>query len=96
MQHSTAGDATTPVTSCTVTLTGNYPAANAYTVRLGDLQRSAIRILTTASRAAWFQQPAQSRKVRGISVGSYTKGFKDLDPTVASAKSRADQPRRKH
>ncbi|MET8137709.1 glycoside hydrolase family 3 N-terminal domain-containing protein [Streptomyces sp. NPDC005251] len=96
VQHATAGDTTSPVTSYTVTLTGNYPAAKAYTMRLGDLQRSAIRILTTASRTSSFQQLARSQNVRGISVSSYTRQFKDLDPTVISTKSRVDQPHHKH
>ncbi|MFD7198768.1 glycoside hydrolase family 3 N-terminal domain-containing protein [Streptomyces sp. NPDC059893] len=95
VQHSTAGDSTSPVTSYTVTLTGNYPAAGAYTMRLGDLQRSAIRILTTASKTASFEQLAQSQKVRGIAVGSYTDQFKNLDPTVTSVNGRVQQPHHK-
>ncbi|MEV8036882.1 glycoside hydrolase family 3 N-terminal domain-containing protein [Streptomyces sp. NPDC086182] len=96
VQHATAGDTANPVTAYTVTLTGNYPAAGAYTMRLGDLQRSAIRILTTASRTTSFQQLARSRNVGGISVGSYTRQFKYLDPMVTSTRSRVDQPHHKH
>ncbi|MGW7613157.1 glycoside hydrolase family 3 protein [Streptomyces sp. NPDC054766] len=96
VQHATAGDTASPVTAYTVTLTGNYPAASAYTMRLGDLQRSAIRILTMASRTTSFQQLARSHDVGGISVGSYTRQFKDLDPAVTSTKSRVDQSHHKH
>ncbi|WP_406835662.1 glycoside hydrolase family 3 protein [Streptomyces sp. AHU1] len=94
VRHVTAGDGASPVSSYTVTLTGDHRAADAYTMRLGDLQRSAIRILTTASRTTAFQQLARSRKVRGIEVGPYTGRFKDLDPIVTSVKSRVDRPHR--
>jgi beta-glucosidase len=87
IQHATAGDATTPVTAYTITLTGNYPAQG-YPMRLGDLQRSAIRILTTATRTESFQQLAQQQNVKGIEASSYTAQFNNLDPTVTSTNSR--------
>ncbi len=90
--HATAGDATTPVTAYTVTLTGNYPAVG-YPMRLGDLQRSAIRVLTTASRTESFQQLAQEQGVKGIKVGPYGKLFTNLDPTVTSSRGEVRNPR---
>jgi beta-glucosidase len=88
VQHATPGDASTPVTAYTVDLTGNYPATAAYTMRLGDLQRSAVRVLTTATTTASFQQLAQQQGVKGIKVGSYTARFHDLDPAVTSTTGR--------
>lgn len=91
--HATAGDTTTPVTAYTVTLTGNYPAAG-YPMRVGDLQRSAIRILTTASRTESFQQLAQEQGVKGIKVGPYGNLFTTtLDPTITSTKGNVKNPR---
>ncbi|WP_329454523.1 hypothetical protein [Streptomyces sp. NBC_01497] len=57
-------------------------------MRLVDLQRSAIRLLTTASRTESFQQLAQQHGVKGIKVGPYGKLFTDLDPTLTSSKGR--------
>ncbi|MFJ9041592.1 glycoside hydrolase family 3 protein [Streptomyces sp. NPDC102406] len=91
-----ASGTTGPVTAYTVTLTGDYPAATRHTMRLGDLQRSAVRILTTASRTSAFGQLAADRHIRGISVGSYTKRFKHLDPVVTFSKSRVVRPPRTH
>ncbi|MER6702798.1 beta-glucosidase [Streptomyces fumanus] len=96
VRYATPGDATTPVVSYTVSLAGDYPADSSYTMRLGDLQRSAARILTTASKSSSFQQLAAERKVEGISVGSYTEQFRNLDPVVESTKSRVQEPRRGH
>ncbi|KUN29683.1 hypothetical protein AQJ23_02695 [Streptomyces antibioticus] len=96
VQYATAGDATTPVVSYTVNLSGTYPAENTYTMRLGDLQRSAVRILTTASNTSSFQQLAKKQKVKGISVGSYTEQFRNLDPIVESSKSRIQEPHHRH
>lgn len=93
VQYATPGDASTPVMSYKVSLSGTYPADNSYTMRLGDLQRSAVRILTTASKSSSFQQLARSQKVKGISVGSYTEQFRNLDPVVESSKSRVQEPR---
>lgn len=96
VQYATPGDATSAVTSYKVNLTGNYPAADAYTMRLGDLQRSAIRILTTASKTESFQQLAKQQGVKGISVGSYTGQFKNLDPAVTTSKGRVSKAPGKH
>ncbi|SEN94557.1 glycoside hydrolase family 3 protein [Actinacidiphila rubida] len=93
VQHATPGDAASPVTAYTVNLKGGYPAAAAYTMRLGDLQRSAIRVLTTATTTASFQQLAQQQGVKGIAVGSYTARFHDLDPAVTSTNSRITRGR---
>lgn len=86
VQHATPGDATSPVTAYTVVLSGNYPAQG-FPMRLGDLQRSATRILTTASQAESFAQLAKEQGVKGITVPSYTKQFKKLDPAVTSTKA---------
>ncbi|MFF7363750.1 glycoside hydrolase family 3 N-terminal domain-containing protein [Streptomyces sp. NPDC008125] len=91
--HTAADDATGPVISYRITLTGDYPAPDGWTMRLGDLQRSAARILTTASRTSSFQQLAASQSVRGISVGPYTRQFGNLDPAVTSSKGRVQNPR---
>ena len=56
--HTNPADSTSPVTAYTVTLTGNYPAS--YDMRLGDLQRSAMRILTAAMHSEPFAQLATS------------------------------------
>ncbi|WP_413755614.1 glycoside hydrolase family 3 N-terminal domain-containing protein [Streptomyces sp. MMBL 11-3] len=96
VRYATSGDATTPVVSYKVSLVGDYPADDSYTMRLGDLQRSAVRILTTASKTSAFQQLAAAQRVKGISVGSYTEQFKDLDPVVESSKSRVQEPHRGH
>ncbi|MBO1330461.1 glycoside hydrolase family 3 protein [Streptomyces sp. VRA16 Mangrove soil] len=96
VQYATPGDAATPVVGYKVSLAGSYPADTSYTMRLGDLQRSAIRILTTASKSSSFQQLATKQKVKGISVGSYTEQFKNLDPVVQSSKNRVQEPHRGH
>lgn len=75
--YATDGDATTPVVSYKVTLKGNYPVTG-YTMRLGDLQRSATRILNIAMQTAQFKQLAGIQGVTGITVGSYTAQFDDL------------------
>jgi beta-glucosidase-like glycosyl hydrolase len=77
VQHQDPADATSPVVAYTVTVTGNYPATG-YNLRLGDLQRSASRILATASQTAGFQQLAEAKGVSGISVKPYTAQFSDL------------------
>lgn len=53
--HATPGDATSAVTAYTVVIKGNYPAS--YDMRLGDLQRSAMRILNIAMQSAPFGEP---------------------------------------
>jgi hypothetical protein len=82
----TPGDAASPVIAYTVVLKGEYPAG--YDLRLGDLQRSAIHILTIAMRSLPFQQLATIQKVRGIEVGPYTSQFRHLEQFVTVEKSR--------
>lgn len=84
--HQTPGDATSPVTAYTVVLSGTYPAS--YDMRLGDLQRSATRILTTAMRSLPFQQLASVHGVPSITVVPYTSRFHDLQPFVTVQKGR--------
>ncbi|WP_213815455.1 glycoside hydrolase family 3 N-terminal domain-containing protein [Glaciihabitans sp. dw_435] len=75
--HQTAGDATSPVVSYTVTIRGDYPAGG-YPLRLGDLQRSAIHVINVAMQSAGFQELASIQGVSGISVGSYSAQFRHL------------------
>lgn len=58
--HATPGDGTTPVTAYTVVVKGNYTATS-YPMRLGDLQRSAMRILNVVSQSAPFAQLAKNQ-----------------------------------
>ncbi|MET7527234.1 glycoside hydrolase family 3 C-terminal domain-containing protein [Streptomyces sp900116325] len=83
IQHATAGDDSSPVVAYTVALKGDYPAQG-YPLRLGDLQRSAIRVLTTASQSSSFQELASLNGVKGIKVGPYTSQFKNLEPAVTA------------
>ncbi len=84
--HATPGDDTTPVTAYTVVMTGNYPTS--YDMRLGDLQRSAMRILNVAMQSAPFDQLASLQGVNGITVGSYTSQFHNLQPVVTTTKGK--------
>jgi len=84
--HQTPGDASSPVTAYTVVLSGTYPAS--YAMRLGDLQRSATRILTIAMQSLPFQQLASIQGVPAIKVGPYTNQFHHLPPFVTVHKSR--------
>ncbi|MET8274928.1 MULTISPECIES: glycoside hydrolase family 3 protein [unclassified Streptomyces] len=83
VQHATAGDDSSPVVAYTVALKGDYPAQG-YPLRLGDLQRSAIRVLTTASQSSSFQELASLNGVKGIKVGPYTSQFNNLEPAVTT------------
>lgn len=83
IQHATAGDDSSPVVAYTVALKGDYPAQG-YPLRLGDLQRSAIRVLTTASQSSSFQELASLNGVKGIKVGPYTSQFESLEPAVTA------------
>ncbi|TXS39098.1 glycoside hydrolase family 3 protein [Streptomyces sp. OR43] len=83
VQHATAGDVNSPVVAYTVALKGDYPAQG-YPLRLGDLQRSAIRVLTTASQSSSFEELAGLNGVKGIKVGPYTSQFKNLEPAVTA------------
>ncbi|RKS75505.1 beta-glucosidase [Motilibacter peucedani] len=83
--HATPGDDASPVTAYTVVLKGSYPAS--YDLRLGDLQRSASRILAVVAQSLPFQQLAGIQGVQGISVGSWTSRFHGLDEFVSVDKS---------
>ena len=72
--HATPGDATSPVIAYTVTLKGEYRVD----MRLGDLQRSAMHILTVAMQSEPFAQLAAQQGVSGIHVGPYADRFGDL------------------
>ena len=91
--HATPGDDTTPVTAYTVVMTGDYPTS--YDMRLGDLQRSAMRILNVAMQSAPFDQLASLQGVHGIKVGSYTGQFRHLDQPVTVSKGKV-RPGRGH
>ncbi len=84
--HATPGDDTSPVTAYTVVMTGNYPTS--YDMRLGDVQRSAMRILTIAMQSAPFDELASLQGVHGIHVRPYTRQFHHLDQPVAVDKGR--------
>ena len=81
-QYQTAGDSSTPVIAYTITMKGHYPEP--FTLRLGDLQRSAIRILTVATKATPFAQLATLQHVTGIHVGPYSKQAGTLRNIVTS------------
>ena len=83
--HTNPADSTSPVTAYTVTLTGNYPAS--YDMRLGDLQRSAMRILTAAMHSEPFAQLATAQGVSGINVGPYENLFGTLPQVMTVDKS---------
>lgn len=72
------------VTSYKVTFTGDYPAAVDYTLRLGDLQRSAMKILNIAKQSAGFEELAAAKGVDNITVGSYTAQFNNLASYVST------------
>ncbi len=87
VQHQNAADATSPVVAYTVTVRGTYPPLG-YPLRLGDLQRSAMRILNVALQSAPFAQLAQLKGVTGVQVGSYSTQFGKLPNYLDSSKSR--------
>ncbi|WP_328884998.1 fibronectin type III-like domain-contianing protein [Streptomyces sp. NBC_00316] len=68
-----------------------YPVQG-YNLRLGDLQRSAIRVLTTAAQSSSFEELAGPQGVHGITVKPYTAQFKDLEPAVTTDKSTVAKP----
>jgi hypothetical protein len=68
--RATPGDDTSPVTSYTVTITGEHGL-----IRLGDLQRSATQVLTTLMHTSEFAQLASIQGVTGIAVQPYTGLF---------------------
>jgi len=75
-------DGTTVVVAYTVTLQGSYP--DSYTMRLGDLQRSAARILNVAMQSRPFEE------LTGREVGAYSSGF-DLEQIVTTTKGAVRQ-----
>ncbi len=81
--HATPGDTSSPVTAYTITLTGSYHVD----LRLGDLQRSAMRILRTAMHSEPFAQLAEQQNVPGVQVGSYTDQFRGLPTFVTVART---------
>lgn len=87
VKYATDGDSTTPVVAYTVTIKGNYPAAG-YNMRLGDLQRSAMRILNVAMQTNQFKQLAGLQGVSGIKVGSYTGQFDNLTNYLTASKGK--------
>ncbi len=84
--YATPGDNTSPVTAYTVVMKGSYPTS--YDMRLGDVQRSAMRILNVAMQSAPFDELASLQGVHGIKVGSYTGQFRHLDQPVTVAKDK--------
>ena len=86
VQYQTPGDDTTPVVAYTVVVRGNYPASQ--TLRLGDLQRSAMRVLNVAMQSAPFDELASIQGVGGIAVYPYSQQFHNLDPVVWVAKDK--------
>jgi beta-glucosidase len=85
--HQVTADPNSPVISYTVVLTGNYPADSSYTLRLGDLQRSAMHVLNVAMQSAQFAQLAASRGMHGIVVRPYGQQFPHLLQLVTVHKS---------
>ncbi|MCV2394845.1 glycoside hydrolase family 3 C-terminal domain-containing protein [Actinotalea sp. M2MS4P-6] len=78
--HEVDGDDTSPVVSYTVVMTGDYPAE--FLLRLGDLQRSAMRILTIALHSAQFGELAGLQGVDGVDTAPYS-GLFDLAEFVS-------------
>jgi beta-glucosidase len=70
------------VTSFDVTIKGEY----ATNMRLGDLQKSAIRILKVVARSQQFAELAQVQGVSGITAVPYTASFSNLTNYVGVTK----------
>jgi beta-glucosidase len=81
--HATPADASSPVTSYTINLKGSYNVD----LRLGDLQRSATRILNIAMQSEPFAQLAAAHGISHITVKPYTRQFGGLDQFVTVRKS---------
>jgi hypothetical protein len=90
--HATAGDSSSPVTAYTVRLKGSYHVD----VRLGDLQRNAMRIPTIAMHSEPFQQLAAMQGQTGITVGPYTSQFSDLEQFLTVDTTRVEGPGTEH
>jgi beta-glucosidase len=80
-----AADGTT-VVAYTVVIKGNYAAAQ--NMRLGDLQRSAMRVLNTAMQSPQFAQLAEEQGVSGITVNPYEDQFTSLAQFVGAVKGK--------
>ncbi|WP_284292615.1 glycoside hydrolase family 3 C-terminal domain-containing protein [Luteimicrobium album] len=78
-------DSSSPVTSYKVTVKGDYKPTNR-TMRLGDLQRSAMRVLNAAMQSAPFAELANEQGVSGIRVSPYTEQFTNLEQYVDVSK----------
>lgn len=52
---------------------------------LGDLQRSAMRVLNAAMQTTQFQQLAELQGVAGVEVGSYSSQFDLSSPFTTKA-----------
>ncbi len=80
----TPGDETSPVTSYTVSYTGEHGV-----IRLGDLQRNAMQVLETLTHAQQFAELAGLQGVPGIEVGPHGALFQDqLVSYVTAERSR--------
>jgi len=86
--HATPSDDTSPVTAYTITVKGNYVVD----MRLGDLQRSAMRILNTAMQSEPFAQLAALQGVGEVRVGAYAAQFRHLARFVTVDKSKVTGP----
>lgn len=78
------GDDTSAVTSYTVTITGEHGL-----IRLGDLQRSANKVLTVLMQSTQFAELAGAQGVTGITIQPYTSQFAgELTNYVSAARSK--------
>ncbi len=92
--HQNPADAGSPVTAYTVAIKGDYAAA--YPMRLGDLQRSAMRVLNTAMQSPQFGQLASQKGVAGITVKPYSSQFHDLADYLDVWKGKVEPPHHGH
>ncbi|MDR3202884.1 MAG: Ig-like domain repeat protein, partial [Bifidobacteriaceae bacterium] len=70
----TGGSAGTTVTAFQVTLKGDYNT----NMRLGDVQRSAARVLNIAAQSREFGELAALQSVPGVTINPYTAQYTDL------------------
>ncbi|HKC27737.1 MAG TPA: glycoside hydrolase family 3 N-terminal domain-containing protein, partial [Jatrophihabitans sp.] len=78
-----------PVVAFTVKVRGHYQPS--YPMRLGDLQRSAMHILSIAMQTTQFGQLAAMHHVSGITIHPYSRQFTNL-PVWLSTSRTAIQP----
>lgn len=74
VQHEDPADESSPVVAYTLTVKGDYPTGG-HPLRLGDLQRSAHRILNVAMQSESFAHLAQQQGVKGVRVNPYSTQF---------------------